>query len=93
MHRRRAGLRVLQKNSCLDCHSRLEGPAGDAARQFDGDIHKARGLSCNDCHGGDPTASDRAAAEDPRKGFLPRLKPGEVLRVDFLAPDVVSTGK
>jgi predicted CXXCH cytochrome family protein len=40
-----------KKNSCLDCHSRLEGPAGDAARQFAGDIHKSRGLSCNDCHG------------------------------------------
>ena len=44
-----------KKNSCIDCHSRLEGRAGDAARQFDGDIHKSRGLSCNDCHGGDPT--------------------------------------
>ena len=67
-----------KKNSCLDCHSRLEGPAGDAARQFEGDIHKARGLSCNDCHGGDPNADDRQSAEDPRKGFLPKLKPGEV---------------
>jgi hypothetical protein len=44
-----------QKNSCVECHARLDDPRISApAKLFDNDIHKARGLMCNDCHGGDP---------------------------------------
>src|ERR1051325_8658207 len=46
-----------QKNSCIECHAKLDDPRISApAKLFDNDIHKARGLMCNDCHGGDPTA-------------------------------------
>src|SRR4051812_45612598 len=45
------------KSSCIECHIKLEDPRLSApAKAFDNDIHKARGLSCNDCHGGDPNA-------------------------------------
>lgn len=61
------------KNSCIDCHQKLDDPKFSApAKLFDNDIHKARGLSCNDCHGGDPTADTKEAAKDPRKGYLGR---------------------
>jgi predicted CXXCH cytochrome family protein len=62
-----------KKSSCIECHQRLEDPKLSApAKQFDNDIHHARGLSCNDCHGGDPNADTKEAAKDPRKGYLGR---------------------
>lgn len=60
------------KNSCIECHTRLEGKIGDPARSIKDDVHLSRGLSCNDCHGGDPAQDDKAAAKDPRKGYLGR---------------------
>ncbi|HKZ78375.1 MAG TPA: cytochrome c3 family protein [Pyrinomonadaceae bacterium] len=59
-----------KKNSCVDCHSRLEGKIGDPARTIKDDVHLSRGMACNDCHGGDPLADDKTAAKDPRKGYL-----------------------
>src|SRR6185503_5640773 len=57
------------KNSCIECHIKLEDTRLSApAKLFDNDIHKSRGLSCNDCHGGDPNADTKEAAKDPRKG-------------------------
>ena len=59
-----------KKNSCIECHIKLEGRLGDPARRINTDIHLSRGLACNDCHGGDPTADDKGAAKDLRKGFI-----------------------
>ncbi|HKZ02686.1 MAG TPA: cytochrome c3 family protein [Pyrinomonadaceae bacterium] len=64
--------RGQKKNSCIDCHSKLEGKIGDPARTIKDDVHLSRGLACNDCHGGDPLADDKNAAKDPRKGYLGR---------------------
>ena len=64
-----------QKNSCIECHVKLDDPRISApAKLFDNDIHKARGLMCNDCHGGDPNATTAAAAHDVRKGYLGKPK-------------------
>ncbi len=57
------------KNSCVSCHSLLE----DArllkpAQLFDGDVHHQAGLTCVDCHGGNPN-DDSTAAMSPAKGF------------------------
>lgn len=41
------------KNSCVDCHSALEGKLAEPAKLFDSDIHHQAGLGCADCHGGD----------------------------------------
>src|SRR6185503_16902167 len=76
-----AGLSVLfvivvpsaaqQRSSCIECHIKLEDPRLSApAKLFDNDIHRGRGLSCNDCHGGDPNTDTKEAAKDPRKGYL-----------------------
>jgi predicted CXXCH cytochrome family protein len=63
------------KSSCIECHIKLEDTRLSApAKLFDNDIHKSRGLSCNDCHGGDPTAETKEGAKDPRKGFLGKPK-------------------
>ena len=63
------------KSSCIECHIKLEDTRLSApAKLFDNDIHKSRGLSCNDCHGGDPTADTKEGAKDPRKVFLGKPK-------------------
>ena len=61
-----------QKSSCVECHIGLEGKMGDPARSIKDDVHLSRGLSCNDCHGGDPTQDDKNAAKNPQKGYLGR---------------------
>ncbi len=67
-----------KKNSCVECHSRLEGRLGEPAKLFEHDIHRSRGLSCNDCHGGDPNQDDVKAAKSPYTGYLGKPKPSEI---------------
>src|SRR6266496_3639463 len=68
-------VQAQKKSSCIECHSKLEDSRLSApAKLFDNDIHHARGLSCNDCHGGDPNADTKEAAKDPRKGYLGKPK-------------------
>jgi hypothetical protein len=43
---------------------------GPATVFLEHDVHAQRGLSCIDCHGGDPTAGEPEAAMDPAKGFM-----------------------
>ena len=63
------------RDSCVDCHAKLDDPRMSApAKLFANDVHKSRGLSCNDCHGGDPNADTKEAAKDPRKGYLGKPK-------------------
>lgn len=64
-----------KKSSCIECHAKLEDPRLSApAKLFDNDVHQARGLSCNDCHGGDPNADTQEGAKDPQKGYLGKPK-------------------
>lgn len=67
-----------KKNSCLECHLKLEGRLGDPARRINSDIHLSRGLACNDCHGGDPTQDDQKAAKDLSKGFIGKPKTNDI---------------
>ena len=73
-----AAAEAQKKDSCVECHTRLEGRLAEPAKGAASDIHHARGLSCNDCHGGDPTADDQAAAKDPRKGYQGRPAPADI---------------
>lgn len=59
------------ESSCIQCHKQLDGPALEPTKHLD-DVHMLRGLSCNDCHGGDPAKGgedDPSAAHDERKGW------------------------
>ncbi|MDQ3819487.1 MAG: cytochrome c3 family protein [Acidobacteriota bacterium] len=67
-----------KKDSCVECHTRLGGKLAEPVEQFKDNIHKARGLSCNDCHGGDPNQDDKRAAKDPLKGYTGKPKPNEI---------------
>jgi predicted CXXCH cytochrome family protein len=64
-----------KKSSCIECHLKLDDPRLSApAKLFDTDIHRSRGLSCNDCHGGDPNDDSKEGAKDVRKGYLGKPK-------------------
>ncbi|MGZ8844068.1 MAG: cytochrome c3 family protein [Pyrinomonadaceae bacterium] len=64
-----------KKSSCIECHIKLEDTRLSApAKLFNNDIHKSRGLSCNDCHGGDPNDDSKEGAKNPAKGFLGKPK-------------------
>jgi predicted CXXCH cytochrome family protein len=64
-----------KKSSCIECHRQLDDPRLSApAKLFANDIHGSRGLSCNDCHGGDPNDDSKEGAKDPRKGYLGKPK-------------------
>jgi hypothetical protein len=65
-----------QESSCISCHAQLEGAALEPTKHVD-DVHFQRGLSCHDCHGGDPAAGldgDPSAAHDERKGWRGKPK-------------------
>lgn len=55
-------------NSCIACHKLLSGDLQAPVLGMQHDIHAEKGLSCADCHGGDPTVMDPTAM-DPSKGF------------------------
>jgi hypothetical protein len=63
-------------SSCLQCHAELGGPAAEPVARMAEDIHGQKGLSCHDCHGGNPAQGhdgDIEAAHDPARGW--REKP------------------
>lgn len=64
-----------QKNSCLDCHKELEDKLRAPAEALAGDIHEQFGLSCANCHGGNPLEEDMERAKDKSfRGVPPRTK-------------------
>ena len=57
------------KNSCLDCHSKLDAPLQVNDEQFSGSIHAQKGMNCTICHGGDPSSDDPDQAMGKAAGF------------------------
>jgi len=53
---------------CLQCHGAQPGRLGEPVGLWRDSVHAANGISCHDCHGGDP--SDFAMAMSPDRGFL-----------------------
>jgi predicted CXXCH cytochrome family protein len=43
-----------------------------ASTRFQNDIHYKRGISCADCHGGDPSSDDQNISMSAERGFHPR---------------------
>jgi predicted CXXCH cytochrome family protein len=60
-------------DSCLQCHSNLDGDLQAPAKVFATDIHSRHGFRCNDCHGGDPNADDPEAAMSASRGFVGKV--------------------
>ncbi|MBE0643198.1 MAG: ammonia-forming cytochrome c nitrite reductase subunit c552, partial [Bacteroidetes bacterium] len=52
---------------CITCHDSMDDKPSVAFRS---DVHKAAGVSCADCHGGDRRSDDMEAAMSKSKGFI-----------------------
>ncbi|MBI4454368.1 MAG: cytochrome c3 family protein [Acidobacteria bacterium] len=62
-------------NSCIECHRAIgDSRVTPPAEKFPQDIHLAKGILCQDCHGGDAATSEREGAMDPAKGFVGKPK-------------------
>ncbi len=53
---------------CIQCHGGLDGVLSAPVKQWEESVHSANGISCHDCHGGDPT--DFELAMLPESGFI-----------------------
>jgi predicted CXXCH cytochrome family protein len=60
-------------NSCLDCHSGMEGNLGVTQEKFSQDIHGQKGLSCVSCHGGDASSYDASQAMSRKAGWKGKI--------------------
>ena len=68
-------------DQCVACHTDLEGRFGDPVKALQkDDVHGQHGLSCANCHGGDPAQESRKAAMDPAKGFIASPKRQDIPR-------------
>lgn len=66
---RPASAQPAPPDGCIACHERLEGRLAEPVRLLADDVHRSRGFSCADCHGGDPRAANKAAAKLASRGF------------------------
>jgi predicted CXXCH cytochrome family protein len=64
-----AGGAQAAKDSCFECHSVMEG----MSIPFQNDIHYRNGISCADCHGGDPGSDDQNVSMSAARGFKVRV--------------------
>lgn len=58
VHRALSAEKTAQGNSCVQCHSKLPASSfyGAKSHGWVGSIHQRHGITCNDCHGGNPAA-------------------------------------
>lgn len=54
-------------DKCFACHSDI---GSNEAAAYANDVHYKAGVTCADCHGGDPTVEDQDAAMSPAKGYV-----------------------
>lgn len=57
------------KNTCIECHSQLDAPFHVSADDYAAGVHAQKGITCVNCHGGDPTTNDMNKAMSAAAGF------------------------
>lgn len=65
-----AVVQLPAKDSCLECHSHLEGDFQAPAVAFKNSVHLQHGFTCAACHGGDPNSDDPDIAMSKARGFV-----------------------
>lgn len=70
-----SGQTMKPVDKCLSCHTDI---GSDEATAYMTDIHYKAGVTCADCHGGDPTVEDQDAAMNPKKGYVGVPKPSSI---------------
>jgi hypothetical protein len=59
---------LANETVCLQCHGGLSDELGAPVAAWKSSVHAESGISCHDCHGGDPT--DMAMAMSLERGFV-----------------------
>jgi predicted CXXCH cytochrome family protein len=78
-----ASAQTAAVTACENCHrdqrdTRLATPAHDFAGS---DVHRDRGFTCVDCHGGNPNEPDKVKAKAPASGFKGKPAGQQVIAV------------
>lgn len=57
-------LAAFRSNNCVECHSRARAPYELTTKyaEWHMSLHRDKGIGCEKCHGGDPTAKEAAKA-------------------------------
>ena len=58
------------ENQCVTCHEGLGGAQATLVADWQHDIHATQGVSCEDCHGGDPNTESAVIAKLPDAGYV-----------------------
>ncbi len=58
------------KNSCVSCHEEMGGELAQPVKDWRTSIHFKNGISCSDCHGGNPRAEEQEEAMSEKAGFV-----------------------
>ncbi|MGE5850092.1 MAG: cytochrome c3 family protein [Candidatus Methylomirabilota bacterium] len=67
--------KLPEGNACIECHQGIGDPrVTPPAEKFPQDIHLAKGILCQDCHGGDPKNFDPKVSMSPARGFIGKPK-------------------
>jgi nitrate/TMAO reductase-like tetraheme cytochrome c subunit len=67
-----------QENVCIECHSSdmMKPELRDIPRQWEKSWHYQNGISCHNCHGGDPKDAENAMS--PQRGYVGTPKPAQI---------------
>ncbi len=57
------------ESSCISCHTEFGDDLAEPVKLWQESIHKQNGISCNNCHGGNPQLEDMEAMS-PEEGFV-----------------------
>jgi len=57
-----APVAAQSKDNCIDCHSRLQGKAGQVVSIYQTSTHSSVSVGCDRCHGGDSSQAEKNKA-------------------------------
>ena len=77
-------LAAFEGNHCVSCHEteRLPISLGHSFEEWHASAHARAGVGCEQCHGGDPSVSDAAAAH---RGVLPAMEADSMVHTRRIA--------
>ncbi|MBI5300746.1 MAG: ammonia-forming cytochrome c nitrite reductase subunit c552 [Chloroflexi bacterium] len=58
------------QDACVTCHTTQAGKSTQVVNDWKSSIHGERNVTCADCHGGDATKADKAAAHSFNAGYI-----------------------
>lgn len=60
---------IAAGSGCVSCHARIDNEQHDISEAWRASVHGAAGITCADCHGGDPDSDEVTVAMSAAAGF------------------------